>query len=118
MSKPIKYSPMFINNSGLPINLETWQTILPGLDSLNSVLVKSGEQIVLPSTTGEWYLQTYLDKEFADEWKANGYRTGDRVGKFRSKPCISGNYSWIDEDQFDIIYDKENHTATFIKKIN
>jgi hypothetical protein len=113
-----KYFPTFINNSGLPINLETWHPQSPGLETMKSVLVKSGEQLVLPSTTGEWYLQTYLDKEFADEWEAHGFRTGDQIGKFRSKPCASGDYSWMDYDNspFAIIYDKKNHTATFIKK--
>lgn len=109
-------SLMFINNSGLPVNLETWQTILPGLDSLSSILVKSGEQVVLPSTTGEWFLQTYLDKEFADEWKAAGYSVGSRIGKFRNKPCMSGEYVWIDDTHFDIIYDKKKLVATFVKK--
>ena len=114
-----KYFPTFINNSGLPVNLETWQPErVPGLETLNAVLVKTGEQIVLPSLTGEWYLQTYLSKELADEWIAAGLRPGEHVGKFRSKPCASGDYSWMDYDNspFDIIYDPKNHTATFVKK--
>jgi hypothetical protein len=109
-------TPTFINKSGLPVNLETWQSVLLGLESLTSVVVKSGEQIVLPSTTGEWYIQTYLDKEFADEWKAAGYSIGSCIGKFRNKPCLFGEYSWIYNEHFDLIYDKENCTATFIKK--
>ena len=109
-------SSTFINNSGLPVNVETWQTTASGLETLISVLVKSGEQIVLPSTTGEWFIQTYLDKEFADEWVEAGYSIGCRIGKFRNKPCIFGEYSWMDNHNFDIIYDKENLVATFIKK--
>ena len=110
------YFPTFINNSGLPVNIETWQSKLRGLETMESVLVKSGEKIVLPSTTDEWYIETYLNKELADEWKAAGLRPGYRIGKFRSKPCASGDYSWMDEDKFDIIYDKKNRTATLIKK--
>ena len=116
MSNLSKHFPTFINNSGLPINLETWQPDGPGMESLNSVLVKSGEQIILPSTTGEWYLQTYLSKELADEWTAVGIAPGDRVGKFRNSPCASGDYSWMDDERFQIIYDPENKTATFVKK--
>jgi len=114
-----KYFPIFINSSGLPINLETWQTKrVSGLETLNAVLVKTGEQIVLPSSNGEWYLQTYLSKEFADEWIQDGFRVGYQIGKFRNKPCTLGNYSWMNYDNspFDIIYDPKNHTATFIKK--
>ena len=114
----VKNIPIFINNSGLPINIETFQpTGIYGMESLNNVLVKSGEQTILPSTTGEWYLQTYLDTKYADEWKAQGFTPGDRVGKFRDKPCFRGDYSWMsyDNSPFDIIYDKEKRTATFIK---
>jgi hypothetical protein len=114
-----KYFPTFINNSGLPINLETWQPErVPGLETLNVVLVKTGEQIVLPSTTGELYLQTYLKNEFADEWIQDGFIPGYQIGKFRSKPCALGNYCWMNYDNppFDIIYDAKNNTATFIKK--
>ena len=108
--------PTFINNSGLPINVETWQLQAPGLETIKTVLVKSGEQIVLPSTTGEWYLQTFLNNEFAYEWEAAGFRTGEEIGKFRSKPCASGDYSWMDNKTFQIIYETENYTATFMKK--
>jgi hypothetical protein len=106
-----KYFPTFINNSGLPINLETWQQ-----ETTKTVLVKSGEKIVLPTSTGEWYLQTLLTEPFADEWKAAKINPGYQIGKFRSKPCASGDYSWMDDDHFQIIYDHENHTATFVKK--
>ena len=108
-----KYFPTFINNSGLPINLETWQPDGPGLETTKTVLVKSGEKIVLPSTTGEWYLQTLLTKPFADEWKAAKINPGDQIGKFRSKPCASGDYSWMDDERFQIIYDAKTRTAIF-----
>jgi hypothetical protein len=110
------YFPTFINNSGLPINLETWQPDGPGLETTKTVLVKSGEKTVLPSTTGEWYLQTLLTEPFADEWKAVKINPGNQIGKFRSKPGASGDYSWMDDERFQIIYDPKNRTATFVKK--
>jgi hypothetical protein len=109
-------TPTFINNSGLPVNLETWQpNEIPGLQSLNVVLVRPGEQIVFTSTTGEWYLQTFLNKEFAYEWEAACIITGNQIGKFRNEPCVSGDYVWMDDKKFDILYDPNNHIATFIK---
>jgi hypothetical protein len=107
--------PTFINNSGLPIRLETWQ-ICDGIDSYEGVLVKAGEQCVSKSTTGEWILTTYLDKPLADEWRAAGIAPGDYVGKFRDKCSWSGEYSWMDDERFQIAYDVENRTATFTKK--
>jgi hypothetical protein len=112
-----KRFPTFINNSGLPINLETWQKKMEGLHSLNEVLVKSDEQVIFPSTTGEWYLQNCLyNKEDVAEWIAAKMKPGYRVGKFRDEPCASGNYSWMNDDAFDILYDKEKNTATFVRK--
>ena len=110
-----KYFPKFINKSGLPINIETWQTLSSGIESLHSVLVKPDEEYIMPSTTREWYLQTYLDTDMCDQWIEIGIKPGYQIGKFRNKPCASGNYSWMDYDNFDIIYDKEKNTATFIK---
>lgn len=118
----IKTFPTFINNSGLPINLETWQHTKngPGSETLNFVLVQSGEKIILPCTNknGEWYLQTYLNKEMANKWREAGIQPGYRIGKFRNNPCILGNYVWMeyDDSPFEIIYDVENVTATLIKK--
>jgi hypothetical protein len=109
-----KYFPTFINNSGLPINIETWQTY-GSIVTTKTVLVKSGEKIVLPSTTGEWYIQTFLTEPFADEWKAAKINPGYQIGKFRSKPCASGDYSWMDDEHFQIIYDAKTRTAIFNK---
>jgi hypothetical protein len=107
----------FINNSGLPITLETWQTEKRGLTLLNHVLVKKGEQVNFPSITNEWYLETYFNNnEDIAEWIAAKIEPYSRIGKFRNHPCASGNYSWMVNDTFDILYNKENNTATFIKK--
>ena len=108
------YFPTFINDSGLPIHLETWQ-YLDGMNSLEYVLVKPGELYVMPSTNGEWYLQTYLDEENSEIWKNAGIATGYQIGKFRNSPSISGDYSWMDDEKFDILYNKEEKTATFIR---
>jgi hypothetical protein len=110
-----KRFPTFINKSGLPVNLETWQTKCFGMEEMEIRLVLPGKKVVLASSTGEWYLNTYLDYKLAEQWTKAGYRTGDSVGKFRDRPCASGDYSWMDEESFDIIYDAKKRTATFVK---
>jgi len=114
------YVTTFINKSGLPINLETWQKEKEkekeGLHAFNAVLVKPGDKVAFPSATGEWYLQNCLYNEDAAEWIAAKIQSGYRLGKFRTYPCASGNYSWMNDDNFDILYDEETNTATFIKK--
>jgi hypothetical protein len=108
----------FINNSGLPINLETWQHVTMATQTINFVLVQPGEKTILPSANGEWYLQTYLNEEMADQWREAGIQPGYRIGKFCNKPCMKGDYAWMEyeDSPFEIIYDTENFTATFIKK--
>jgi hypothetical protein len=114
----MSHETTFINKSGLPINLETWQHTKNGGETLNYALVQSGEKTILASANGEWYLQTYLNKEMADQWKKEGIQPGYRIGKFGNKPCMKGDYAWIEyeDSPFEIIYDTENFTATFIKK--
>jgi len=108
----------FVNKSGLPINVETWQQTTIGSETLISMLVQPEENITLPSRNGEWYLQTLLNKEDADKWIEAGIKPGYLIGKFRNQPCIKGEYSWMEyeDSPFEIIYDPENLTATFIKK--
>jgi len=108
----------FINDSELPINLETWQHLTTSSQTLKNVLVQPGEKTILPSANGEWYLHTYLNKEMADQWREAGIQPGYRIGKFSKYPCAMGDYAWMeyDESPFEIIYDTENFTATFIKK--
>jgi len=120
-NKTPKTYPTFINNSGLPINLETFQNSknVIGVDEMVEILVKPGEKVIMPSTNGEWYLNNYFNiTEGFEEWRKAGIRAGESVGKFRDKPCVRGNYSWMEHDNspFDIVYDSEKCTATFIKK--
>jgi len=108
-------SPTFINDTNMAVNFETWQTKGFGYGEMVSILVLPGKKARLISSTGEWYLNTYLAKEFCASWVAAGIRPGDRVGKFRDRPCASGDYSWMDEPTLDIIYEPKKRTARFIK---
>ena len=51
-----------------------------------------------------------FDDVFYDDrkiWKDNGLEKHLIIGKFRSSPCASGNYSWLDYDEpFQCIYTK------------
>jgi len=111
-----KRFPTFINKTNLPVNLETWQTQAFGFEEMVSKLVLPGKKAVIISSTGEWLLNTYLyDSKLCEIWRAAGYSVGNSVGKFRNRPCASGNYSWMYEKGLDIIYDPIKNTATFVK---
>jgi hypothetical protein len=112
-------SATFINDSDLPINLGSWQTIMYGIDEYVTILVKANESTVMKSSVGEWILDTYLyDKEMVNEWTTAGMKPGKDIGKFRDKPSYIGDYSWIYDDKFEIVYDPATRTATFTKKRN
>jgi hypothetical protein len=84
---------------------------------MNSFVVKEKESIVMNSETGEWFVNNYLiDKDMRDKWTNSGYKLGENIGKFRNKPCLKGNYSWLYHDDFQIIYDSVTNVAAFSKK--
>lgn len=109
----------FINNSELPVNIETWQTLCFGLAEMKSITVKPGEKITMGSNTGEWLINSYLfDNDMCDQWRASTYKSslGQDIGKFRDHACIRGDYSWMYHDDFEIVYDKAEKVAIFSKK--
>lgn len=106
----------FINNSGLPININTWQKNSPYYDEEITKVVKQNESIAMISSVGEWLLDTYLNKKMADEWTAIGIKPGSTIGKFRDDPCIRGHYSWVYNKNFEISYNPDTRTAILTKK--
>ena len=43
-----------------------------------------------------------------------GYTVGKRIGKFRNKHFTQGNYSQMYHDAFQIVYNNDIKTATFL----
>ena len=93
----------FHNKSELPIMIDSW---VDGSNSLRCLRVGPGESIILHSSVGEWRVNSMLaDEKDYKLWREGGLERYINLGKFRSDPCASGNYSWMDwEDIFDCIY--------------
>jgi hypothetical protein len=109
----------FINNFELAVNIETWQILCFGLSEMKSITVKPGEKIIMGSETGEWLINSFIyDKDICNQWTNSGHETslGQEIGKFRNKPCAKDEYSWTYHNDFEIVYDKVEQTATFSKK--
>ena len=101
MSYPNKYIT-FKNASPLTVIIESFVD-----DSISSKCVKVGpeETVLVTSCVGEWHLHSMIGREDRKLWDTldNGrYKNITTIGKFRSNPCASGNYSWID---YDVIFD-------------
>lgn len=97
VGKEIQYI-YFYNNTALPVIVEGWENRGSGLSTLVSTKVEPYQQIIVYSTTGEWYMNSmFYNKEDQDLWK--GLEKYNIIGKFRSKPCASRNYSWLEYDE-------------------
>lgn len=95
----------FHNNSELPIMVDSW---VDGSNTLRCLRVRPGEKLVLHSSVGEWHVNSMLtNDEDYKLWEEGGLTWYTNIGKFRSNPCASGNYSWMEwEHIFDCIYSK------------
>jgi hypothetical protein len=101
-----KYSVVLVNNSHLPFIIETWMSILNdelcGISVLESIIINKYEEITLYSLTGDWYISSlFTDETIKQIWQTNNLPL-TTIGKFRSLPCISGNYSWINFDYINV----------------
>jgi hypothetical protein len=92
----------FHNNSELPIMVDSWVN-----NSLRCLRVGPGEKVVIHSSVGEWHVNSMLTDEDYKLWRDGGLNRYITLGKFRSDPCASGNYSWMEwEHIFDCVYNK------------
>ena len=77
----------FYNDTDSDVWVETWIT---EKSTLQKFQIKSKEQKIIISCVGEWHLMA-----------CNGY---NYIGKFRSDPCASGNYSWMEKIGYNCEY--------------
>ena len=104
----IKKSILFVNKTNLPILVEGWYNISEGLSELKSVCIDSYEEKIIYSTTGEWFINTYFyDLEIINKWKENNLKIGESIGKFTTNPSYFGEYSWLNNNLFDILYEND-----------
>jgi len=113
--EPIKYMT-FYNNTDLPVLLSSWKD---RSSILSEERIGPQEKKVIHSSVGEWHLSSMFERGGDREaWKNAGLENHLIIGKFRSQPCISGNYSWMEYDKpFDCIYSESDlgGLITFIR---
>jgi hypothetical protein len=95
----------FHNSSELPIMVDSW---IDGSNSFRSLRVGPQEKLVIHSSVGEWHVNSMLvDEADYKPWREGALKWYVNLGKFRSDPCASGNYSWMEwEHIFDCVYSK------------
>ena len=96
---------IFINETDLPIEVSGLIQVMVGLNKLDSKVVMSNEECTIRSLTGEWYLSTHFnDPKYRVMWARKKIESMNSIGKFRIEPCISGEYSWMDNDKFTVTF--------------
>lgn len=97
VTKEIDYI-YFHNDTHLPVIVEGWHNKMYGLSTLIGTRVEPRQQLIVHSTVGEWHMNSmFYNKEDQSLWK--GLEKHHIIGKFRSRPCASGNYSWLEYDE-------------------
>ena len=115
MSQPTKYIN-FVNKTGLPFIIDYWAD---GTGWLQSTRIGPEDKLILHSSVGEWHVHSMLtSKEDFKIWKDCGMNATEfigGIGKFRSDPCMSNNYSWMQTFLFDCEYSENLETENGIK---
>ena len=93
----------FHNNTELPINVNSW---VNGSRMLECWKVNPGEKRIVPSSVGEWYLDSmFEDLSQRQIWIEKGFDQYFSIGKIRSSPCSRGNYSFMEYlEPFECIF--------------
>ena len=91
----------FQNETGLPLMIDSW---IEYSNTLYCRMIEPGERKIVHSSVGEWHLNImFPDNEHYKLWKEKEpeFTKYNRclLGKFRSRPCASGNYSWMEYDE-------------------
>jgi len=100
MVKEIKYI-YFHNDTELPLMIDSW---IDGSNLLYCMKIESGQKLIVHSSVGEWHLNImFPNNEDYNLWVQNEpeftkYRSSI-LGKFSSRHCASGDYSWMEYDE-------------------
>jgi hypothetical protein len=102
MNNIIKYIH-FHNDSDLPLLIDSW---VDGSSILSTIKIEPREKRIIHSSVGEWHIHSMFAPSSEDRkiWCENGLGEHIQIGKFRSDPCVSGNYSWLESVLFECIY--------------
>ena len=97
----------FHNTTELPVMIDSW---VDGTNTLYSQRIGAGEKVLLHSSVGEWHVHCMMKDEIDRKiWIEKGLKKYLLIGKFRSQPCASGNYAWMEWDkQFECIYSEND----------
>ena len=113
--KEIKYIH-FVNNTDLPLMIDSW---VDGSNTLQCLRIDPREKRIVHSSVGEWHMNAMLFGEDRKLWDdIQNLKNVVLIGKFRSRPCAQGDYSWLDWDnKFDCVYSELDEPVDGVKGV-
>lgn len=111
--EPVKYIH-FCNDTDFPLNIGSW---VDGSNTMSFARIPPRKTLILHSSVGEWHMDSMLDDDDDQKiWVDAGLGNRTIIGKFRSEPCASGNYSWLEYDEpFECTYSEFGDPSSDIK---
>jgi hypothetical protein len=105
----------FVNDTDLPLMIGSWVVA----NALECIKIAPREKRLINSIVGEWHMNTMLPEEDKKLWNNHEkLQKVTHIGKFRSRPCASGNYSWMNYDNlFNCVYSKLDEPVNGAKGI-
>jgi hypothetical protein len=106
----------FVNNTDLPVMIDSW---VDGSNVLQCLKIAPREKRIVHSSVGEWHINAMLFGEDRKLWDENDkLKHVTLIGKFRSRPCASGNYSWLEyEGLYDCVYSELDEPVDSVKGV-
>ena len=99
----------FENKTDLPIVVASWRTKMTGLSEHIDMIIQPHTKETVYSDTDEWIVGSIFFQEIEDNlWKNQGLSQYSRMAKFRTNPCVFGNYTWTFTTKFTLTYDKDS----------
>ena len=101
----------FQNSTDLPVMIDAW---VDNSNMLHSIKINPNEKKLIHSSVGEWHLHAmFHEEEDTKLWKEKELQKYVcSIGKFRSIPCASGNYSWLEwDDVFECNYVEQQENS-------
>ena len=113
--KEIKYIH-FVNDTDLPVMIDSW---VDGSNTLQCLRIAPREKRIVHSSVGEWHIDAMLNEEDRKLWTNNkNLKNVVMIGKFRSRPCAQGEYSWMDWDnKFNCVYSELDEPVDGVKGV-
>ena len=116
-SEPIKYI-YFKNDTNFPLQIGSW---VDRSNTMKFIRIGPGEKWMVHSSVGEWHMDSMFDDIVdRDAWVKAGLSNHHIIGKFWSRPCISGEYASMEYwKPFDCVYSETDDAVkgliTFIQ---